>query len=104
MIQRPIAFASTGLVVASQHRDPFEQRRFPSAVFANDDRDGAIEVECEIGLKERQAEGIGIAVANPGRIQPEAFQVRCGQTAGTLLSRHSFLQNCRPIFLTQHFG
>ena len=45
MLDSHIAFATAGLVVTGQHRDPLQQCRFAGAVLADDDGDGAIERE-----------------------------------------------------------
>jgi hypothetical protein len=47
MIDRHIALAAARLVVAGEHRDPFQQGRFSGAVLADDDGDGAVEIELE---------------------------------------------------------
>jgi hypothetical protein len=64
MIDRHIALAAAGLVIAGHRRDPFEQRRFAGAVLADDDGDRVRETQLEIVLQERQAERIGGAVGN----------------------------------------
>jgi hypothetical protein len=39
MIDRPIAFAAPGLVIAGQRRNPLEQGGFAGTVLADDDTD-----------------------------------------------------------------
>src|SRR5262249_50074807 len=48
MIDRHVALATTGFVVAGKHRDAFEQRRFADAVLAHDDGDRLVETEFEV--------------------------------------------------------
>ena len=64
MIDRHIALAAAGFVVAGEHGDAFEQGRFAGAVFADDDGDGAVEVQHRNHPQERQAERIGGAVGD----------------------------------------
>ncbi len=86
MIDRPIALAAAGFVVAGEHRDALQQRRFPGAVFADDDGDGAIQVQLEIIAQKRQAERIGLAVGDPRRIEPQPLQIRRRHVDGAISS------------------
>src|SRR5262245_60353047 len=45
VIDRPVTLAAAGLVLADERGDAFEQRRFPAAVLADDDRDRFVEIE-----------------------------------------------------------
>jgi hypothetical protein len=59
MIDRHIAFAAAGLVVAGERGDAFQQSRLTRAVLADDDGDGVLKVELEALLQEQRAERIG---------------------------------------------
>ena len=83
MIDRHIALAAAGFVIARQRGDAFEQRRFAGAVFADDDGDGAVEIQLEIVAQERQAERIGRASA----IRAGSSQMRLRYGAGRLIGR-----------------
>jgi hypothetical protein len=45
MVDRSVALAAAGLVVAGERRNALEQRRFAGAVLADDDGDGMVEGE-----------------------------------------------------------
>ena len=62
MIDGPVAFAAAGIVIAAHRRDAFEKRRFAGPVLADDDGDGEIEGERELGVEQRQTEGIGARI------------------------------------------
>jgi hypothetical protein len=53
MIDRTIALAAAGFVIASQYGDPFEQCGFAGAVLAGDDGDRPIETQLEIIQQKR---------------------------------------------------
>ena len=57
MIDRHIALAAAGLVVAGERRDAFEQRRFAGAVLADDDGDGAVETELKSSRRNGRQNG-----------------------------------------------
>jgi hypothetical protein len=76
MIDRHVALAAAGFVVAGQNGDPFQQRGFAGAVFAGDDGDRAVEIQIELISQERQAERIGRAVVDARRIEPDAPEIR----------------------------
>ncbi|MHC2279856.1 hypothetical protein ACVME8_006499 [Bradyrhizobium diazoefficiens] len=44
MIDRHVALAATGIVVAGKRRDTLEDRRLPGAILSDDDRDGGVEL------------------------------------------------------------
>jgi len=44
MIDRPIALAAAGFVIAGEHGDAFQESRFTRPVLADDDGDGTIEI------------------------------------------------------------
>jgi hypothetical protein len=79
MVDRHVSLAAAGFVIASQHGDAFQQRRFAGAVLADDDGDGAIEAQFEIVAQQRQAERIGLAVGDARRLEPDALEIRCRQ-------------------------
>ena len=79
MIDRPIALAAAGFVIAGQHRDSLQQGGFAGAVFTDNDGDGSIETQVEIVVQERQAERIGGAIGDPRGIEPDPPEVRRGQ-------------------------
>jgi hypothetical protein len=54
MVDRHIALAAAGFIIAGKCRDPFEQRRLPRPVLTDDDRDGTLEVQLEITGEGRQ--------------------------------------------------
>ena len=86
MIDRHIALAAAGFVVAGEHGDAFEQRGLAGAVFADDDGDRPVEAQFEIVVQERQAERIGRAVGDARRLEPDAPEVRRRHVNGSLAS------------------
>src|SRR5882672_9256135 len=80
MIDRPIALAAAGFVVAGQNGDAFQKSGFSGPVFPDDDGDGTVETQLEIILQERQTERIGSAVGDARWIEPDPLEVRRGQT------------------------
>ena len=76
MVDRHVSLAAAGFVIASQHGDAFQQRRFAGAVLADDDGDGAIEAQFEIVAQQRQAERIGLAIRDLRRFEPDPLEVR----------------------------
>lgn len=76
VIDRHVTLPATGVVVAGERCDPFEDRRLPGAILSDDDRDGGVEVEIEIIRKDGQAKRISLAIANLRRVEPNPFQVR----------------------------
>jgi hypothetical protein len=76
MIDRPVSLAAAGFVIAGEHGDPFQQRGFAGAVFADDDRDRAVETEFEIVPQQGKAERIGLAVLNARWLEPDPPQIR----------------------------
>jgi hypothetical protein len=76
MIDRHVAFAAAGLVVAGEHRNPLQQRRFAGAVLADDDGDGVLEIELEVALQERQAERIGGGISDARSVEPDSLEIR----------------------------
>lgn len=79
MIDRAIALAAAGLVIAGEHGDAFEQRRFSGAVLADDDGDRPVEGELEFLAQEGQAPGIGVGVRHGVAVEPDAPEIRRGQ-------------------------
>jgi hypothetical protein len=72
VVDRPITPAPAGLVIAGQHGNSFQQRRFAGAVFADDDGDRTVESQLEVVTQERKAERIGLAVLDARWIEPDA--------------------------------
>ena len=86
MVDRHVSLAAAGFVIASQHGDAFQQRRFAGAVLADDDGDRPVETQFEFIAQERQAERIGLAVGDARRLEPDALEVRRGQVDGAVAS------------------
>src|SRR6202035_203476 len=80
MIDRPITLAAARFIVSGKCCNPFEQRRLPGAVFADDDRDRAVEIKLETIVQKRQAIRIGRSIRHRGLIEPHPFEVRCRQS------------------------
>src|ERR1700692_92475 len=76
MIDRPIALAAVGFVVACEHGYSFQQRGLAGAVFAGNDSDRPVETQLEVIVQERKAERIGLAVVDARWIEPDPPQVR----------------------------
>src|ERR1700682_6020163 len=70
MVDRPVALAAAGVVIAGEHRDPLEQGGFAAAVFTDDDGDRPVETQLEVIVQEWQTERIGGAVWNARRLKP----------------------------------
>jgi len=87
MIDRPIALAAPGLVIAGQRRNSLQQRGFAGAVLADNDGDGTVEIELETVAEEGKTEWIGFAVGNGRRVKPEPLQIGRRQIRVTSLSR-----------------
>jgi hypothetical protein len=88
MIDRRVTLSAAGLVIAGEHGDALEQRRFAGAVLADDDGDGAIKAQFEVVAQERQAERIHLAVAHARRIEPQPLQIRRRQIDVAVSSGH----------------
>ncbi len=84
MIDRSVALAATGFVISGQHRDAFKQRGFTRAVLAGDDGDRPVEIQVKAVAQERQAERIGLAVCDLGRIEPDPPEIRRGKIDRTV--------------------
>jgi hypothetical protein len=80
MIDRPITLAAARFIVSGKRRNAFEQRRFPGAVFTDDDRDRTVEVEREAVVQKRQAKRIGRRIWHTGSIEPHTLEVRRRQS------------------------
>ena len=89
MIDRAIALAAAGFVIAGQHGDAFQQRGFASAVLADDDGDGLVETQFELLAQKRQAERIGRGISDALRVKPEPPQVRRRQVDRAISSGHA---------------
>jgi hypothetical protein len=86
MIDRPIAPAAAGLVIAGKHGDPFQQRRFAGAIFADDDGDWPVKTQLEFTVQERKAERIGLAIVDARWIEPDAPEVWRRHVDGSISS------------------
>jgi hypothetical protein len=86
VIDRPIALAAAGLVIAGQHGDPFEKRGFADAVLASDDRDWSLETQFETVVQERKAEWIGGAIGDARWIEPDAPEIGRRHIDGSISS------------------
>src|SRR5450432_3925554 len=98
MIDRPIALAAAGFVIAGEHGDAFQESRFTRPVLADDDGDGTIEILFEVVLQERQAEWIGRAVGDARWLEPDPPQVRRRHVDRFIPSGHALKsaeQDCR---------
>src|SRR5262245_28837323 len=89
MIDRHVAFAAAGFVVAGEHGDAFEQRGFTGTVLADDDGDRLVERELELVTQERQAIRIGGAALDARRIDPQSLQIPRWQIDRAIFSGHS---------------
>src|SRR5882724_10843371 len=89
MIDRHIALAAAGLVVAGEHRDPFQQRRLAGPVLADDDGYRAIETQLKVILQQGKAERIGLTVGDARRIKPDTLEVRRRQIDRPISSCHT---------------
>jgi hypothetical protein len=96
MVDRLIALAAAGLVVAGKHSDPLQERGFAGAVLADNDGDGAIEIELEVVLQKGKAKWIGLGIGDEFRIDPKPLQIGRGQTGPALLSRTHDLGTSPP--------
>ena len=76
MVDRHVALAAAGLVVAGEHGDAFEKCGFARAVLADDDSDRLVKTQFEIVAQQGKAERIGFAVGDPRRLEPDALEVR----------------------------
>ena len=76
VIDRHVALAAAGFVVAGERGDPFQERRLAGAVLAHDDGDGAVEAELEVLCQERQAEWISRGVLDQRAVEPHPPQIR----------------------------
>src|SRR6266851_10458827 len=76
MIDRHIALAAAGFVIAGEHADPLEQSGFSGAVFTDDDGDRPIETQLELVQQEWQTKRIGCAVGDARRLKPNAPEIR----------------------------
>src|SRR5260370_12402207 len=80
MIERHIALAAAGFVIAGEHGDPFQKSGFAGPVLTDDDGDRPVETQLKIILQERKTERIGRAVGDARWIEPDPLEVRRGQT------------------------
>jgi hypothetical protein len=86
MVDRHIALAAAGFVIAGQNGDPFEQCGFARAVLADNDGDGAIEGERELVTQKRQAKWIGLRIRHTGGVKPKPPEIGCRQVDVTFAS------------------
>src|SRR6201986_5692449 len=107
MIDRHVALAASGSIIAGHGRDALQQRGLARAVLSYNDRDGAIEAKLEIVGQERQAERIGLPIVDPRWIEPDPLEIRCRQVDVALSpSRHwpahtpEYAQHYSTIFRT----
>ena len=87
MIDGTVALAATGLVITGERRDAFEERRFPRAVLADDDRHRLVESDGEFVSQERQAERIDGLILDTVAIDPDAPQVGRRQIDDAIAAR-----------------
>src|SRR5205823_10029162 len=86
MIDGAIALATAGFVIAREHRNALQQRRFAGPVLPSDDGDGSIETQLESVPQKGQAKRIGIGVLDAIRVEPNPPQIRRGATDGPVSS------------------
>ena len=86
MVDRPVALAAAGLVISGKHCDTLQQRRFAHAVFADDNGDGAVELQFKLIQQERQAERISRRVLHLRGFEPDPPQIRRRQVDGAAAS------------------
>src|ERR1700754_4902529 len=89
MIDRLVALATSGIVIAGERSYAFEQRRFTCTVFSDDDGDRLVKADFEFIAKKWQSERIGLAIFNSRWIEPDTLQIRSGQIDLSILSGHS---------------
>src|SRR2546421_10456866 len=82
MIDGAIALATAGFVIAREHRNALQQRRFAGPVLPSDDGDGSIETQLESVPQKGQAKRIGIGVLDAIRVEPNPPQIRRAATGG----------------------
>ena len=87
VIDGPIALTAAGFVISGQHRNPFEQRRFPRPVFSNDDGNRPVEIEFESVMEERQTKRIGRGIVDARLIKPYSLEIWRWQSARAALHR-----------------
>ena len=76
VIDRHVALAAAGFVVAGEHGDAFKKCGFARAVLADDDGDRLVKTQFEIVAQQGKAERIGLAVRDAGWVEPDALQIR----------------------------
>jgi hypothetical protein len=76
MVDRHIAFAAAGFVIAGEHGDAFQQGGFAGPVLTDDDRDRAVEAHFKIIVQQGKAERIGLAIRDLRRFEPDPLEVR----------------------------
>jgi hypothetical protein len=71
MIDGPVAFAATCIVVARHCRDTFKKCRLSSPIFPYDDCNWTFEDKRELGVEQRQTKWISASVGHQGLVQPD---------------------------------
>src|ERR1700753_4306755 len=82
VINRPIAFAAAGLVIAGQNGNALQQGGLAGTIFADNDGDRPGETQLKIVAQEWKTEWIGLAVGNARWLQPEPLEIRRRQIDG----------------------
>src|SRR6266851_6716189 len=95
MIDGPVAFAATCIVVARHCGDPFKKGRLSCPVLSHDDCNWPFEGKLELGAKQRQTKGVGACVGYQRLVQPDPPMVRRGEVNGTVSSAHCTCQAVR---------
>src|SRR5947209_13750813 len=88
MIHRPIALAASGLVIAGELRDAFEQGGLARAVLADDDGDRLLETKLEIIGEQRQREGIAPSIRDLSEVERDALEIGRRERERPVASSH----------------
>src|SRR5262245_61546924 len=93
MIEGLVPFCATRFVEPGEHRDAFQQRRFASTVFPDDDSDRLFEIKAEAVFEQRKTKRIGFRFFHQTTIKHNALKIRCREINDPLLSTHnSYIQ------------
>jgi len=76
VVDRHVALATAGFIVAGEHGDAFKKCGFARAVLADDDGDRLVKTQFEIIAQQGKAERIGLAAGDPRRLGPDPLEVR----------------------------
>src|SRR5437879_10113306 len=98
MIDRHVALAAAGFVIASEHGNSFKKSGFAGPVLTDDDGDRPVETQLKIIVQERKAERIGRAVGDARWIEPNASEIRRRQIDRSISPRHARLSKQATVY------